>query len=306
MSKHSNCRRASVLIALGLALATVFSLALFPLAAFRPVSPDVVAARGVGGIRATTDLTCTAPARQINLVLVVGTGMPGATSAQRSALASNVKQGLAALVNHFDIANGSQVGLIIFHDEYTARIPLRGGPDGFRALSEGIGRISMVREPSVNALGPALAHAGQMLAAANPGPGVGSEILVVYADAPLTIPGNPGPPMTPFEGCRAAQSRGATVTAIEIGGPTGQIVSCTGTAGHFASTDPEGQDLPERFESAASAIFCHKPAAPATPPTALPPTAIPATAIPPTAISVTPDPTRFKAYLPAAERLDLP
>ena len=294
-----------MLIAFGLALATVFSLALFPLAAFRPVSPDVVAARGVGGLRATTDFTCTAPARQINLVLVVGTGMPGATSAQRSALASNVKQGLAALVNHFDIANGSQVGLIISHDEYTARIPLRGGPDGFQALVEAIGRISMVREPSVNALGPALAHAGQMLAAANPGPGVGSEILVVYANAPLTIPGNPGPPMTPLEGCRAAQSRGATVTAIEIGGSTGQIVSCTGTAGHFASSDPEGQDLPERFEAAASQIFCPEAAVPTTP-TAVPPTAIPTAAIPPTAISVTPDPARFKAYLPAAERIDLP
>jgi hypothetical protein len=281
MCGEANRQIKALALALGLALATTLALAVAPLAGqtaarglsradqaaqapaaipcgpviSRTVRPDVVVAGGMVDVRVTYDYTCPMTALQVDLVLVVGRGLPG-TSFQRLALTRSFREGLQRFVNLIDVSNGSRVGLISYQDDFTVLMPLRGGPAGMDELLQKLGLISMAPIPSINGIANAIVEADRMLTAGNAGPDVTKAILVTYADAPLTPP---GPLMTIPQACAQARGNGVTVAAIGMDHSI-LLANCASQGGHFRSTAADGADLPGHFDQAGAMIFRPKQA----------------------------------------------
>ncbi len=225
----------------------------------RTISPGVVEAGGLADVRVTYDYTCAAAAQQVDLVIVIGRGLPG-SSTQRLLLTRNFRDGMGRFVNMFSVPNGSRVGLIDYGHNATILMPLQSGPGAVEELLQKVGQtVSMTTDLGANGLALAILQADRMLADASSGPDVAKAILVTYLDAPLAPPPAPTPSAAIPAACAQARGNGATLAAIGLDHAT-LLQSCTSPGGHFRSTAGVGADLPGLFEQAGTIIFRPKQA----------------------------------------------
>lgn len=223
----------------------------------REVSPRVVEEGAKVHVKVHYDFNCVSKTRRINFILIVETTVRS-SGVVRADLLRNLKEGLKSFVNVVDFENGSTGSLVLVGDQYTIRMPLRGGREGKTELLRQIEQISLEPIGGSAGFGQAINDAVGRLPT-NVADEDYNVIIIFDRGAPETTGSNPEPPVTRDEGCQRARRAKVPVVVVGHEDSQGRMVTCA-SAGYYASSGDKAPDLPQIFRDVADAVLRGKQA----------------------------------------------
>ena len=166
-------------------------------------------------IRVTVEYSyaCSSDTKKINFMLVVENteNLRG----PRDQRLKNVKEGLKSFVNQVDFSNGSKVGLELYADDFSVRMPLRGESGQGNVKEDMLSQISRIQTKPIGnsaGAGPAIRDATGQLPIGVISPNFINVMLIVDAGASETSK----PLINRADACNAAKDSGVIIGVVAL------------------------------------------------------------------------------------------